>query len=399
MLNTLKYALLSLMRNRAIVIWALAFPIILSSCFMMMFQGLDDVSESASVRAAIVRDGAYDDAPAFSSFIEAVGDEETGVLDVTFADDVEAARSLVLESQDSDDALAGYAFVDDEGLPVVGVAPMTASNVANMMSANEAVLVTLMDEFRGRTLLARDIAAKNPMALADPDVSASLFERMDATRKVTITESAPSESARYYFALLGMAAMFGAQASLIAILALLPSTSALGARRALGGTSRIAALAGCILASWIVSFVCLSIAFLFIKEVAGVDIAGRDLQCIAVLAAAAFMATALGALVACVPKLPAGAKAGILTGLTCFAALFSGLYGQPTMELADMVEAACPASALVNPAAQVAKGMYALMYYDSFAPCFGHVCVLLVMGVIFFAVAARFLGRQRYASL
>lgn len=399
MLNTLKYALLSLVRNRAIIIWALAFPIILSSCFMMMFQGLDDVSENASIRAAVVRDAAYDDAPAFSSFIEAIGDEESGVLDVTFVDDVEEARAMVLDSQGSDDALAGYVFVNDEGLPEASVAPMTAGNVANMMNANEAVLVTLMDEFRGKALLAQDIAASNPMALADPDVVASLFESMDATRKITITEHAPSESARYYFALLGMAAMFGAQAALIAILALLPSTSALGARRALGGTSRVAALGGCILASWIVSFVCLSIAFLFIKEVAGVDIAGRDLQCIAVLAAAAFMATALGALIACVPKLPTGAKAGILTALTCFAALFSGLYGQPTMELADMVEAACPASALVNPAAQVAKGMYALMYYDSFLPCLQHICVLVVMGIIFFAVAARFLGRQRYASL
>lgn len=397
MVNTFKYVLLSLLRERAILIWALAFPIVLSCCFIMMFQGLDEVADNTDIRVAVVKDEAYQDDANFSSFIDTVNSD--GVLSISYVDTADQAQSLVLDSQDNDDALAGYVQVDDAGYPQVELAPTARSNQASMIRTSQAVLVTLMDEYTSKVHLVKDMMADNPMTLMNPAVTESIFETKDVTQKVELTQSAPRESARFYFALLGMAAMFGAQAALIAVGALLPNTSALGARRALGATSRTTSLFACILASWTASFACLLIAFVFVRVAAGVDLAGRDLPCIGVLAAASLMATALGALVGSLPKISTSAKAGLLTGLTCFAALFAGLYGEPTMALADMVEAAIPASTFINPAVQVSQALYSLMYFDSLTPMLQHVRILLAMAVVFFVVASRFLRRQRYASL
>lgn len=399
MMNTFRYVLLSLVRNKGILIWALAFPIVLSCCFMLMFQGLDDMADASTVRTLVVEDASWDEAPALPQYIEAIEEGDDAILEVTAVSTEQEALRRAEEAAGTDDPFVGYLTADEDGLPVVHLIGTPQGTAASMTSVYQAILVRLMDIFCSKSEMVAEITRTDPMLLADPSAIEALFETRDATEKVDVTENAPKESVRFYFALLGMAALFGAQSALIAVSALLPNTSALGARRTLGGISRPRALAGCIFASWTMSFACLTVAYLFMRFVAGVDFGGRDLACLGVLAIASLMATALGALIGSIPKIPAGAKSGMLTGIVCFASLFAGLYGQPTMELADSVAAACPASQYVNPAVQVSQAMFSLMYYDSLGPCLQNVLVMLVMAALFFLLSIRFLGRQRYASI
>ena len=79
---------------------------------------------------------------------------------------------------------------------------------------------------------------------------------------------------------------------MIAICRTQPNLSALGARRAVGALSRAKTLTATLAASWVLTFACIAIAYLYIRFVAGVDFGGRDAICIAVIAAAALTATA-----------------------------------------------------------------------------------------------------------
>ena len=58
--------------------------------------------------------------------------------------------------------------------------------------------------------------------------------------------------------------------------------------------SRAKTLTATLAASWVLTFVCITVAFLYIRFVAGVDFGGRDAMCVAVIAAAALVATAFG---------------------------------------------------------------------------------------------------------
>ncbi len=61
-------------------------------------------------------------------------------------------------------------------------------------------------------------------------------------------------------------------------------------------------------------------------------------------------ATAFGTLLGSLPKIDESVKGGMLSGIVCFASLFAGLYGSPTMKLADTVKrGGLPAAQLVNP--------------------------------------------------
>ena len=54
MLNVFKGTLVMLVRDKAIFIWSLAFPLILSTLFVFMFSHLDDAGQFEPVRTAVV---------------------------------------------------------------------------------------------------------------------------------------------------------------------------------------------------------------------------------------------------------------------------------------------------------------------------------------------------------
>ena len=196
-----------------------------------------------------------------------------------------------------------------------------------------------------------------------------------------------------------MAALFCGQVGMLAICEAQPNPSPLGARRTLGATSRGKTLAATLAASWLISFLCLMVAFLYIRFAVGIDFSGREGLCAAALAVAALLSTALGTLLGSLPKVGMGVKTGLLTALTCFLSLFAGLYGEPCMELADSITRNYPLLASMNPAKVVTDLFYSLYYYDSLAPFAQKAGILLAMAAVLFAVSALFVRRQRYASL
>lgn len=419
MLSTFKYTIVTLFRTPSIMIWALAFPIILSSCFVMMFEGLQSDATLDPIPVIVVDDQQYRDSEAFRTYVETLSDEE-GLLDIRFeptladakdalaaSEKAEAGAQAIVatDAEDGESASSEYEgfFVqavislDGEGLP--GVIISSVADPTDLSLLKRQLIVEMMDLYRSRASMVEGIIETDPMKMADPAFVSSLFSIPDITEKVQLTANAPLESVRYYYALLGMAALMGGQGALAAVLALLPNAEALGARRSVSGLSRARSLAGTMLGSWAVSFVCLIIAYVYMRVVCDVDFGGRDAMSLLTIAVSALAATALGAAIAVIPKVPNPAKGGILTGITCFAALFAGLYGQPTMRLADSVSAAFPAAELVNPAVQISQAFYSLMYYDSYLPCLMHLGVLLIMVVVLFALSASSLRRVRYASL
>lgn len=396
MFETFRYTLLWMMRSPGIVIWSLVFPIVLSSVFMLMFGPLDDAVDMDPMRVAVVDEGDSPQDEAFDAFIDAVGSGDDRLLDVTHVSTAAEAEALVQENAGSDDPYIGYVTLED-GEPRVYVVGSTS--MSGMEGMQSSILTLIMDEYVSKAAVVQRIIDDDPMALADPAVIGAVLEPLRATVQVTVTESQPKESVRYYFALLGMAALFGGATGLVACQRLKPNSGALGARRAVGAVSHGRAVGGTLLACWFLSFACLLVVFAYLRVVVGVDFAGRDVACIAAIAVSALAATALGCAISAIPRLPEEGKSGILTGIVCFASLFAGLYGQPTMELADTIAAQFPASELVNPAAQITQAFYSIMYYDSYEPLIGHLAVLCIMAAVLFLLSAHALRRQRYASI
>lgn len=393
MWNAFRGALAVLSRKTELVVWALAFPIILTTLFMFMFSNLDKSTAFEAVPTAVVADDAYRADEGFSSMIDdlsAPGDDQ--LLDVHEFATAEEAR----EALDAGE-VTGVLSVDDEGAPHLVVSPVADSMGATQIG--RTILNTVADTYMRNADLLAGIAHDNPMALADPQAVEEALAAGDATAEVSLTHEEPSQSVRFYYALLGMACLFCAQIGMLAICEAQPNLSALGARRAMGAVSRGKTLAATLAASWTLAMVCLLVALLYMRFTAGIDFAGRELACIGAIAVCALFATAFGTLLGSLPKVGLGVKTGLLTGITCLLSLFAGLYGEPVMQLADQLARSYPLLASLNPAKVVTDTFYSLYYYDSLEPFIGKIGVLLAMTAVTFAVSALFIRRQRYASL
>ena len=392
MWNVFKGALTVLTRKRELFVWSLAFPIILSTMFMFMFSNLDSSTAFDPVPTGVVADAAYKGS-AFADVVDELGasgdDQLLAVHAFATADEAREALS-------AGDVL-GIVSVDAEGTPLLVVTP--SSGGVGVEQIGRTVLGTVVDTYVRNADLVAGIAADNPLALADPNRVEEALSRGSVTEQVSLTHAAPTESVRYYYALLGMAAQFCGQVGMLAICETQPNLSALGARRALGATSRGKTLAATLAASWLVSFACLIVAFLYMRFAVGIDFSGREGLCVAAIAAAALLSTALGTLLGSLPKVGLGVKTGLLTALTCFLSLFAGLYGEPCMALADSIARSFPALASINPAKVITDVFYSLYYYDSLVPFAQKIGILLAIAAALFAVSALFIRRQRYASL
>lgn len=407
MYNVFKGAVLTLMREKSIFIWSLAFPLILSTMFVFMFANMDEAGQFEPIPTAVLADAQYEEAPGFSEMVETLakpGDDQ--MLDVTFVETEEEARGMLEAASagfrgnngnQASEGVAGYLTIDADGEPTVHVKAGTTPG--SMDNAHQSILKAVADGYVRNAKLIEGIAETDPAALADPMKLERLLDTGDLTQKIDVTHNPPKESVRYFFALLGMAALFGGQIGMIAICRTQPNLSALGARRAVAGLSRAKTLAATLAASWVLTFLCILLAYLYIRFVAGVDFGGRDAACIVVIAAAALVATAFGTLLGSIPKIDANIKGGLLSGIVCFASLFAGLYGSPTMKLADALNTTAPAMQFVNPAVQISQAFYSIMYYDTYQRTIEHVLILLVMAAVLFAASALFMRRQRYASL
>lgn len=401
MWNTFKYTILELVRMPGVLVWALAFPLILSTVFMMMFGPLDDQSEIDPIPLVAVDPADDVEGQSFQAFLDALSDDGNGesLFAITYVPNAEEALALVEKNMTEENPYVGYVQLS-EGTPDVHVT--SVSDLTGMEQLKTSVLIMAMDNYVANAAMIRDLMSSNPSLLAQPDVTealASMTEPIEATVRTTVTASQPKESVRFYFALLGMARALRRHPWNDRVSA--PQAQHLVPWRAQGvGRDQPRAHRSRNRGRKLDHHLCrLCVTYLYMRYVAEVDFGGRDGACLITTAIAALTATALGCAISAIPKVPESGKSGILTGIVCFASLFAGLYGEPTMELADMISANFPALDYVNPAVQISQAFYSIMYYDSLAPMAGHLTILLVMALVLFALSAQSLRRQRYASL
>lgn len=385
----------TLVRDRGLFVWALAFPLLLSTIFMFMFANLDDALAFDPVPAAVVADDAWEGS-ALAAVVDSLAEPGTAgdepLLAVTAYPDADAARRALL-----DGAVDGVLSVGSDGEPRLAVGPVEAG--VDSTQVGQTILQGVVSTYACDVALVRDVARADPVVLADPALLAAAFQPVSATEVVSLTRSTPTESVRFYYALFGMAALFGGTIGMTAICRAQPNLSPLGARRALGALPRGRMLVATLTASWAVAFACLVVAFAYVRLVVGVDFAGREGLCVVGLALAALLATALGTFVGSLPKVSFSGKTGLMTALVCLLSLFAGLYGEPCMELADFIAREAPLLAAVNPATVITDLFYSLYYYDALGPYLVKAVTLLVMAAALIAASLVFVRRQRYASI
>ena len=404
MLGTYLMCVRQQLRRPAVLIWTLAFPVILATLFKFMFAGISSGDAMQPVRVAVVADAEWSGSP-FSLVVDALSadgdsagdaaDAETGaaLLDVREVSTAEAADELL-----DDGEVCGAYGLDADGMPTLTLSSRVSSS--SSYEVDRAILETVASSYEQTYALMEDVARDNPSALASEASARASVSVQAGVERVSLTRSAPDETVRFYYALLGMAALFTAQVAADAVAKSQPNLTPQGARVSVSGTGRGRRLAGALLGSWTVSLLCLLAAFAYVRLVVGVDFSGREPLAVCGLAAASLLATAIGTFVGLLPlKGGLAARSGIITCLTCLFSVFAGLYGDSCMRLADDVARAIPASVWANPARLVSDLFYDLYYYESLVPFAARVAACAAISAALLGLGTIAFRRQRYEHL
>lgn len=458
MWTTFKTTVRTLLLTPSAVVWTLIFPIVLATVFNFMFEPMRSTGSVEAVKVAVVADDAWEDSP-FSQVVDTLSEADEPLLAVHPVATEQEARELIAEGsvagayivdavgnegnaeQSGSDELdavdaagpadAAGAASDPDNADAAGAASGSgtaagSSDVSTSTSSagstgapriilapagsgtgsdasydvNRAILESVVTSYLQSEALIEELATHDPVALSDPTTIENALGLSVSVREVSLTHAQPDSMVRFYYALLGMASIFAAQLAGESVWHLQPTSSAAGARRAVSGTSRMRLLIPTIGACWAVSTTFLAIAFDYICLTAHIDFSGREGLCLVGIAASSLLSCGIGALVGALPgRMGSDSRRGILTALTCLLSLFAGLYGEPTMELADTVAHVFPAATWLNPVCLIRDLFYTVYYYDTLVPFSLRLAACAGIAAVLLAVSAACMRRSAHEHL
>lgn len=378
------------LRNRGVIIWVMAFPIILATIFLFVFG---DYQSGATTRASV---GVVErDAPAareLAEALDALAEGDDPLLTVTRYASEKDARDAALSGD-----VCAYVTVDADGTPRMLVSPQETGTVP------QAIVQLVLDRYQQVRATLALVAERDPGAAASPAAAAGLAKALAGddvlTERLSVLRAESGEFTRYYYAMLGFSSLMGAQVSLLLVASKRADGSEVGARRQISACPPVRQLASGFLASWLVCLGCQLVALAYIRLVVGVPLGGREGLAVLACAACALVSCAIGAAMGALPGISSTAKDTLLTVLTMGLSVPAGLFGTPSLELSDWLWANLPWVQAINPAAQVGEALYRLAFYDSLAPFATSVASLVAIAAVLLGVAALFMRRQRYARL
>lgn len=396
MLQTLLVNLKLHFREKAQLFWLFAFPIILATMFNGMFGNIAESYALHTVDVVVVNNDDWRASPGAQMLVDGIssdtgatgadgdhakvdddGDAMPKLITVTEAASMEAADRALLDAK-----AQGRLSVDGSGLDI---SLTVLGNIVDLYNRNTAVVV--------------NAAQHNPSALLDDAFTGSIGSSSGFTKEVQLTNFKPSGTARYYYALLGMAAMMAMSFAVNAVSLAQANLSALGIRRSVAPLPKLQQLLAGFLSSWICSFLSLTVAMLYIRFGCQISLGGREWAGLGACLMASFATSAFGTLIGAIQGVSTSAKQGLCTALACTLSLFSGLYGSFAMDLSDQIAQHAPLLSMLNPAQQITNLFYDILYYDSFRPFFATVGVLAAMSLVRLGMATVLLRRQRYEHL
>lgn len=458
MWTTFKTTVRTLLLTPSAVVWTLIFPIVLATVFNFMFEPMRSTGSVEAVKVAVVADDAWEDSP-FSQVVDTLSEADEPLLAVHPVATEQEARELIAEGsvagayivdavgnegnaeQSGSDELdavdaagpadAAGAASDPDNADAAGAASGSgtaagSSDVSTSTSSagstgapriilapagsgtgsdasydvNRAILESVATSYLQSEALIEELAAHDPVALSDPTTIENALGLSVSVREVSLTHAQPDSMVRFYYALLGMASIFAAQLAGESVWHLQPTSSAAGARRTVSSTSRMRLLIPTIGACWAVSTTFLAIAFGYICLTAHIDFSGREGLCLVGIAAASLLSCGIGALVGALPgRMGSDSRRGILMALTCLLSLFAGLYGEPTMELADTVAHVFPAATWLNPVCLIRDLFYTVYYYDTLVPFSLRLAACAGIAAVLLAVSAACMRRSAHEHL
>ena len=395
--HTMKYTLLTMLRDKGQVFWCVAFPLLLGTMFHFAFGGLgSDESFSAIPVAVVMEEESAELRSMFDSLSEPGEDQ---FLEVTYASAADA-RELLKAKEVYGIITADLPTVSDyrnaASIEDVSTYPLSLALSAEMTSdpLYQSILSVLVDRFNIEYSAIAQAAMKDPAKL--PALLHTVSEEVSYIRHESLGADSVDESLTYFFNLIAMTCLYAAMIGNTLAISNQANLSDLGARRNVSPVPRLLATLGDLTGALIFEFSSLLITIVYLTLVLKVDfgnhLGGVTLTCLC----GCLAGLSLGFLVGCIGQFSKETKFGFLMAAIMICCFLSGLM---IGNMRALVEDFCPLLNRINPAALISDALYSLVVYPSYTRFFTNLAGLLLLSALFCLGGLALVRRKKYASL
>lgn len=375
MLSLFRNSIRTAVRERTVLFWSLLFPIIMGFFFYIGFSGGKDTEILKDIPTGVVTIDGSGQAGTFETFLHEL---DGNPLKLVFYDSEKEARDALGEKK-----ISGFYRIDAR-----------PSLVINGSQLNESILSQLLQSYLQNEATMKDIAAKRPGHMAD--AVTALEDYSSYTRETSLGGRTMDVYVLFFFALIGMACMYGSFLGMQKAMELQAYNSALGARRCVTPTHKLKLIVVDMSTTVLLHFINLVILLLVMRYVYGVDFGVNYGLILLITFMGAVIGVSMGFTIASIGKAKEGAKIGIMIGISMVCAFAAGLMFS---DIRNVLEKNAPIVNRLNPAALIVDSFYCVSVYDDPVRLSGNLALLGVMSGVLVLLSFLVTRRERYDNI
>lgn len=361
-MKRLFYNLVITFKNKELIFWTFAFPIILGTLFFAAFSNIKTAEEYEPIKVAVVKNEDHQIYPFYIQILGSLSEGEGKILDTAYYDLKDEATAKAHNGEFS----GVIVFDNDDDFPKL---------VTDKSGIDQTIVQNIMTEIEQAIIAGRPFET--------PEIKNTYSTKYE----YTMIE---------YYSLLAMACLYGGMIATKALDKRLANMTASGKRIAVASISKAKIILESLFTSYLVQLIGLTILFSYMTLVLRIDF-GENLPFIILFTMIGALAgLALGTFVSAVFKTNENNKDGILTGFTMVGCFFAGMMG-PQMKY--VIDANLPILNKLNPAAIITDGYYALSTYGPSERYILDIVSLLIFSGALSLISILILRRQKYDNL
>ena len=376
-----KYTFKSLLRNKALIFWTFAFPLLLGSFFKMALSNIENEEQYNPSNIAIIDDDSFNENIIYKETFKSLSDEKNTnrLFNISYVDEAEAKKLL------DDDEIIGYFSIKDNEPKVTvktnGIYQTVLTSVVEEIELNQQVL---NDYYSKVKLSDYEVAVKNIMDKLNEDIK--IKDTSNNNLSYTMIE---------YYTMIAMALLYGGMFAMTAINKEQANIDAVGKRNTIAPLNKTKMVLASVLASYIIELIGIAILILYSILVLKVDYGNNILNLIIVSLFGTLAGTSIGIFVGTLP-IKENTKTGIMIASSMVFCFLSGMMG---ITMKYIIDTYVPVLSKINPASMVTDALYASYYYTGNQRFILDIANMLIFSLVLILLSIRSMRRVKYDSI
>lgn len=379
--HNVKYNLKALFKNKGLIFWSFAFPIIMATLFNMAFGNWEESEKFTSINIGIVTNEYFDNNIIAKNVFNSLSDDDNKIFNITYASKDEVTNLLIDKK-------------------IEGIIEYTDSNpniIINSNSVSSTIIKSVVDEIETNNTIFSDLIKSGKYASNDMEEQVNkIIERINSTTINTkdISVKKLDIAVIEYYSLLAMTCLYGGFIAMSAISNSLASASNRGKRVEISPIKKSTAILSSLCASFIVQLVGALLLLIYINII-GVNLHTNLISLFVITILGVLSGISIGLIVSVMINKSEDTKLGIIIAISMALSVLSGMTG---VSLKYVIDSKIPFINKINPAAMITDGLYAV-YYENSARFLNNIISLIIFISLLIVISILYMRRKKYDNI